>query len=344
MTARFVLFATLAGLLSVFGLRALPAPLFVRDSQPRAVLRGHTGPICALAISPDGTTLAGGADDSVKLWDVATGRTTATLTAPRKERADSAFCGAVAFSPDGKMLAAANFGGKVWLWDLGTRTGRMLPGEERECPGPVVVFSPDGQTVALGSVNETKVWRWDVATRKSIAPLVVNGEEEENYGVRALAYLPDGKALISVGHPDQVKLWDHATGKNTTTVRIKEFARAAAISPDGKTVATSVYSDDESKSRSVTVWEVATGKARVTITGHPANVFVLAFGPGSTTLAAGCDDGAVKLWDAATGKDLGSPKGHTGEVWHLAFSPDGKTLASGGEDKKIMLWDVARGK
>jgi WD40 repeat protein len=326
----------------------LPAPLLARDPQPRAVLRGHTAEVCALAFSPDGTTLASGSrselgECSVRLWDVATGRTTTTLTAKAKEREDGYTSGAVAFSPDGKILAAANWWGKVWLWDLGTRTGRMLPNTPRQMMRPVVGFSPDGRTVALGGTCDPKLFRWDVATSKRYDPLVVNGEDETEWGVQALAYLPDGKTLLTTSG-DVIKVWDHATGKNTATVRLKDTARGAAFSPDRKTVATGIRTGDPVRFRGVTVWEVGTGKARLTITGLPDDVSTLAYSPDGKTLAIACEDGTVKLWDSATGKELGTLKGHTGSVECLAFSPDGKTLAAPGEDNTILLWDVARPK
>ncbi len=113
---------------------------------------------------------------------------------------------------------------------------------------------------------------------------------------------------------------------------------SVAFSPDGQTLA-SVSVD-----RTVRLWDVASGRERVSLTGHTDRISCVAFSPDGKTLASGGWDHTVKLWDVATSKARATLQGHQDWVLSVAFSPDGRTLASASTDKSIKLWDVATGK
>jgi WD40 repeat protein len=199
----------------------------------------------------------------------------------------------------------------------------------------VVVFSRDGKALASGGVCRGEMKLFAVAGGKVKATLVTwKGYNPE--GVLAIAFTPDGKTLVSVGRPDEIKLWEVATGKNRGTRTTADEFHHAALSPDGKAVATTSYDDSR-----ITLCEVATGKERGTLKGHAAQVYSLAFSPDGKTLACGYADGTIELWDVTGGKELAALKGHVGEVSCLAFSANGKLLASGGADKTIQLWSTA---
>src|SRR5262249_2718718 len=97
--------------------------------------------------------------------------------------------------------------------------------------------------------------------------------------------------------------------------------------------------------RTVTVWNVATGKP-VRLSGKwPAGpVLGLAYSPEGDTLAAATGAGAVCLYSLETGGEVARLKGHSDAVWAVAYSPDGKTLATGSADHAIKLWDAGTGK
>ncbi len=316
----------------------LAAPLSAQERKPRATLTGHTKEVVSLVFSPDGKTLASGSgDNSIKLWDVATGRNTATLKdeAPYHWRS-------LAFSPDGKTLASGGLYNKLKLWDVGTRKRTILLDNNSQSLAPLVVFSPDGKTLASGGRCISCITLSDVAAGTETANL-------EGYGlagVRAMTFTPNSKILVAIGYRGEIKLWDVATGKNTATLKIAESVLSAAFSPDGKTLATASHDNIvEEGGRNVVkdtgrvvLWEVATGKELTTLQGHTAMVSAVVFSPNGKTLATGSADKTIKLWDVATGKELATLKGHRSTLQSMTFSLDGTMLASGSIDKTINLW------
>ncbi|MEH2266183.1 WD40 repeat domain-containing protein, partial [Nostoc sp.] len=107
---------------------------------------------------------------------------------------------------------------------------------------------------------------------------------------------------------------------------------------DGKTLASG------SADKTIKLWDVSTGKAMKTLSGHSSSVISVVFSPDGKTLASGSADKTIKLWDVSTGKAMKTLSGHSSLVISVVFSPDGKTLASGSFDKTIKLWDVSTGK
>ena len=194
-----------------------------------------------------------------------------------------------------------------------------------------VAFSPDGKTLASGSVDRT-IKLWDVATGKELATLTRSTLPR----VYSVAFSPDGKTLASGSWDNTIKLWDVATGKEQATLKGHNGdVCSVAFSPDGKTLASGSWDDDDQ----------AVGRGDGQGTGHPQGAHVsmwtsVAFSPDGKTLASGSGDETIKLWDVETGKEQATVKGHTERVCSVAFSPNGKTLASGSLDKTIKLWDI----
>ncbi len=274
----------------------------------------------------------------------------------------------VAFSPDGKTIAAGyggvgGGGGGVVLWDVAARkrlADDPLPVKEGMVWG--VSFSPDGKTIAAGYGGfggGGGVVLWDVAARKRLAdhPLPV----KEGY-VYCVSFSPDGKTIAAgyagVGVGGGVVVWDVAARKRLADdpLPVKEgYVRGVSFSPDGKTIAAG-YGVVVGVG-GVVLWDVA---ARKRLADDPLPVkegYVtgVAFSADGKTIAAGygvvvdiLGGGGVVVWDVAARKRLADDPlpVKEGYVTGVAFSPDGKTIAAGysGDVRGgcgVVLWDVA---
>jgi WD40 repeat protein/serine/threonine protein kinase len=330
-------------------------------------LVGHTDTVWSVAFSPDGQRLASGSSDqTVKIWDSATGNELFALrghagpvlgvavssdgqrlasgssdqtvrtwdSATGKElvalKGHGAVVSSVAFSPDGQRVASGSSDQTVKIWD--SATGKELFALKGHA-GTVwsVAFSPDGQRLATGG-STLKIW--DSATGKEL--LALKGHAD---GVRSVAFSPDGQRLASSSNDQTVRIWDSVTGKELLALTGHAgWVESVAYSPDGQRLASA------SRDQTVKIWDSATGKELLALKSHAGRVGGVAFSPDGQRLASGSSDQTVKIWDSATRKDVFALKGHAGWVSTVAFSPDGQRLASAGRDQTVEIWETATGK
>ncbi|MCB2264430.1 MAG: hypothetical protein LGR52_16055, partial [Candidatus Thiosymbion ectosymbiont of Robbea hypermnestra] len=279
-----------------------------------------------IAWSPDGQWLASASDDNtLRLWDPATGQPIRTLSGHEGE------VNAVVFSPDGQLLASASWDDTLRLWDPTTGALiRTLAGHEDRVTA--VAFSPDGQLLASASYDHT-LRLWDPTTGVPIRTL--SGHED---WVNAVAFSPDGQLLASASENKTVRLWNLATGQSIRTLSGHEDdVHDLAFSPDGKWLASA------SGDKRVQLWNPATGEPIRTLSGHKYSVTAVAFSPDGQLLASASADGSLRLWNPATGQPIHTLSGHESWVTAVAFSPDGQQLASASEDKRVRLWNPATG-
>lgn len=226
----------------------------------------------------------------------------------------------VRFSPDGRMIAAANQDGTVRLVDASSgKTLRTLSGHRDRANG--LAFSPDGRLLASASADRT-VRLWNPATGAPIRTLTGHTDK-----ARCAAFSPDGTLLATGGEDRTVRLWDVRTGALRRTLPGHlSGVMGVAFSPDGKTLASCDGLMDQNGE--IRLWNVATGAAVRSLQGHTGEVWAVRFSPDGRTLASTGSDYTVKLWDARTGRLLRSLR-EGGHMTSLAFSPDGRLLALG---------------
>ncbi|WP_331758894.1 NB-ARC domain-containing protein (plasmid) [Streptomyces sp. NBC_01544] len=303
---------------------------------------GHAGPVESVTIAPDGTWLATSSrDETVRIWDQATGTCTATLTGHTRPATltgltrPAPFTGltrpvmSVAIAPDGTWLATTSHDMTVQIWDRATGTcTATLTGHTR--PVESVAIAPDNTWLATTSQDKT-VRIWDRATGTCTATLTGHTRP-----VESVAIAPDNTWLATTSQDKTVRIWDQATGTCTATLTgHTRPVESVAIAPNGTWLATTSYHDE-----TVRIWDQATGTCTATLTDTARSV---AIAPDSTWLATTSHDETVRIWDQATGTRTATLTGHTGTVASVAIAPDGTWLATAGFDGTVRIWDRATG-
>jgi WD40 repeat protein/serine/threonine protein kinase len=283
----------------------------------------HGSPINAMTLSADGQLLITGCDDgAASFWEVPTRKLRQRLKVHEREVL------AVSLSPDGGTLAssAADFLVRLWDADTGRRIGALGPHRDVfSC----LSFSPDGKSLATGFFDpQVGARRWRVPTLEKLTDFL------HPEGVRALAFAPDGRRLLTAGHGG-IYHWDADSGELLRQEMIPEDpVRALAISPDGKRFVCG------SGWQTAQVWETASGRRLGPSLLHQARVRTAAFSRDGTMILTGSDDKSARVWDAGTGKPLGAPLRHRDIVMGAAFLPGDKIVATASRDQTVQFWEL----
>lgn len=259
------------------------------DERPTILVHGKDR-VSSVAVSPDGRWVASSdARGVVKLWEAVSGPAPTTLTVGRGETN-----WVVTFSPESRMLAAAGLR-TVTVWDTASGRERITCQTSRKADRPAqVLFSPTGETLAIGWHNKP-VRLWSMAAGAPVLALPPSGA-----GLFTISPDPSGSHLATTHTDRAVRIWDVATGAEVFSMRGHNGdVSSMAFSPGGKTLASG------SGDRTVRLWHVATGRELLTLRGLTGGVATLRYSADGKTLAAVVGPfERLFMWSAAaTGED-----------------------------------------
>lgn len=251
---------------------------------------------------------------------------------------------AIAFSPDGNLLASASTDKTVRLWDAQTGELKRTLSKHKAAVDSVV-FSPDAKTLVSATSGEQAIIFWDAQSGEVKRTLILPDP------VEAVAFSPNGNTL-AIGTDRSINLCNVQTGEIRWFYNSSiEFPNSLAFSPNGLTIVTG----------GLKIWDARTGKLRRSLkvpksdeinTGREkritlrdaGDVSAVAFSPDGKTLATEGSNKIVKLWDTRTGQIKRTLTGHDDEANCVAFSPKGDKVASGSSDRTVRVWDVRNGR
>lgn len=284
-------------------------------------LKGHKGRVNAAAFSPDGKTLASASrDETVKLWDTATGKVGLTF----KGHDDAVYC--VAFHPQGKTLASGSRDGTIKLWDVSTGKNKVTLTLNASCAG--LSFSPNGAWLASYSrVGDMQIW--DVAKAKA-----KDSWQDPGDNVKCLAFSPDGKILASGNADGGIRVWsipDFQLLKNFKAH--SDLVTDLAFNPDGQRLFTAGLDG-------IRIWQFPEVKHQYSLTDSKETPSrAIACSMSGTAIATIGENGIAKVWH----EPLEKPTHYFDAplTSFVTFSPNGRTLALEGPGNTVQLYDLA---
>jgi WD40 repeat protein len=285
-------------------------------------LKNSASDVFHISVSLDWGQVASGSEDGIlRVWDAETNHSFQFQQTSGVSR--------VAFSPDGKQIAAGYLDHRILIWNLGRGDYQQLLGHS----GPIkcLSYSPDGRYIASGAGpgaitrdKHIRVWDTKTCTVSQILP-------GHSAGVYAVEYSPDGTQIASASV--DVCIWDVTTGVSRKFSGHKNTVFAIAWSPDGQHVASG------SLDKTIHVWDVNYGSSRV-FAGPTDWIWSLAFSPDSKHLVAGSGDRTVRVFNTTTGGVVLGPLFGEGLVLRVAFSHDGKYVFSAWKEGLIRIWKM----
>lgn len=296
-----------------------------------AVWPGRDGTVHAVACSPiDQRVALGTADGRLWLWRPGAGPMQSESMQPATA-ALSPHDGpvwAVAFSPDGRLLASASADQTVQIHAV---ESHELIASLRSHAAAVygVAFSPTGLLLASASRDGT-VRLWDTTTWEEQGQLVGHAAT-----VFSVSFSPTGQQILTASRDGTARLWDTVTRQEQLAVSHGDTRVFSGIfSEDGQRFATA---GEDATAR---VWQSADGRS-LAVLRHPLRVNAVGFLTDRTSLVTACGDGLVRVWNTAAGTEEASRRGHAAGAWTLAISRETQLAVTGSADGTARLWNLA---
>ena len=306
----------------------LPAELGIWDCYRQApppvnFFNGHSSRVHGVAFFPDGRRIvSGSADQTIKIWDIATGECLRTITGHSHRVL------AVTISPDGVLIASASADHTIKIWQA--TDGRLVTTLSNHS-GAVncLQFSSDGRRLLSGSDDRT-ARIWDLRSGTQIQ--LFKGHKDTVSGV---AFTPDQRYVFTSSWDKTIKMWQAATGKALRTFTgHKHVIRGLALAGDGKTLLSASWD------RTARLWNADSGKEIRPLIGHKGRLYCIAISPDGRRVLTGSLDKTMRLWDVESGQELQIFR-QDSNLYSIAFSADGTLAVCGGGNGSIYLWSVA---
>ena len=284
-------------------------------------LRGHGGPVRALAVSQDGTRLAsGGFDTTAIVWSLASGNAQQVL------RFHEGAVNAVVLLPDGR-IATSGEDARIAIWQPnGGEPAVVLEGHT--APVAALAVSPGGKMLASASWDNTvRLWPLPGGPAR-----VLEGHQQNVNGV---AFTPDGQSVVSAGYDLTLRIWPVSGAGSPRIVTLPTPLNAVAVAANGDIVTAGASGKVHILS--------SEGLPLVEVDAAPVPIIALALSADGRLVAASSIRGAVAIIDRSSAKLLRTLVGPGLPAWSVAFLPDGETVLTGGTDRLIRRWNAMTG-
>jgi cytochrome c len=285
-----------------------------------AQLRGHGGPVRAIAVSPDGARVVSGSFDTTAIrWSLGSG------TAEKVMRFHEGAVNAAVFLKDGR-IATSGEDARIALWRPGDDAPMtVLTGHT--APVASLAVSPDGKLLASAAWDHT-VRLWPLGGGE---PRVLEGHQQNVNGV---AFTPDGRALVTAGYDATLRIWP-VSGGSPAVVTLPTPLNAVAIAPDGDIAAAGADGK--------VYFLSAAGAVKGEVEATPVPVIALAASTDGRLIAASSVRGAIAVIDRGKRTLERTLVGPGLPAWAVAFLPDNATLLTGGTDRAVRRWNALTG-
>lgn len=314
--------------------------------------RGHKGWVNRVSFGQGNEFISAGEDGTVKFWRVGRSNALKSFTV-HKEGVTSAM-----IAPNGQSFLT-NGDNVAKLWTLSGKEIAAFEGHRDRVS--TASYSPDGKTIATGSVDRT-IRLWNL---KGELLETIQGHEG---AIARISFSPAGTQLLSASTDKTARIW-----QVNPVPRLNTGFSAMSVSGDGRIIAIAapdntiqlqnntdfllltghtapitqvqISPDDSllisaSADKTIRLWNISTGELIRTIAGHNERVTALSFSPDRESFASASTDRTIKIW-SIEGDLRTILQGHTNEVTTIAYSSTGR-LASGSADNTVRLWDLDR--
>ena len=298
-------------------------PFFAQEDESLVLtFKKHKGPVYAMAISPDGKTIASSGEDlKIHLWDRHSGEIKSTLEGYQKP------VKYLTFSNDGRYLLGAG-GTEIRIWDLPAGTWKIYRKHVTHVYN--LDFNQDATQFLSTSLNNS-FYLWDREEGK-----VIHTFDAHSKTALAAAFSPDNRWIASGSLDQTVIIW-HAGYRQPVHTLSAHGGNIFSLdfSPDSKLLAS--CSMDEN----IKIWDVDSGRIHKLLTGHDYAVVSVRFSPDASFLISASYDGTARLWEVATGQSIYTFIGHEDALYAADFLPDGSGIVTCSNDGTVMIHEMS---